>query len=333
MRARLTVVLLLLAAPALAGCAENPATTSLPATTPSPTPSAATPPRPVVIIEPVCEPFIILHDKPDGFVPGEEMRFNATLRNCTSETLTATIPYCPKPGELEMRLTVDGEDLFLRYGSARPEPADEGCDTFARVLEPNATFVLDGGWDGRVATTACTGFCSGEWAEPGAYALHVTLVSREGARWEADATLTLLAPRLPPYVNDGKITLLMNESYRAGESATILARNDDTVAYSYRTFYAACDLAYFGERGYPFLIPPGTHCDIANSASLAPGETVTLFSWPLTECTEDNWGCSESRPLPPGTYHVAGTFHQDVDRYWEKPDATTRAGVTFRIEG
>ena len=92
--------------------------------------------------------------------------------------------------------------------------------------------------------------------------------------------------------------------------AVVRARNVGSVAYVYRTYYAACELTYHTESGRRFLVPEGTHCDIANTASVEPGQTVDLFTWDLDECVKDSWGCSQEnhRDLAPGRYEVRGTF-------------------------
>ena len=74
-----------------------------------------------------------------------------------------------------------------------------------------------------------------------------------------------------------------------------------------------------------FIIPPGTHCDILAEETIEPGERKKLFTWSLDECVKDEWGCLESRPLPPGTYTIKGRF---------KPKAggtPVSAETTFRI--
>ena len=84
-------------------------------------------------------------------------------------------------------------------------------------------------------------------------------------------------------------------------------RSDDT--YIYNPFYEACDMVY---RELPsrrrFLVPEGTHCDMAGNGKLEPGQTETLFRWGLDECVEDNWGCTKARDLPAGRYLIKGWF-------------------------
>jgi hypothetical protein len=93
-----------------------------------------------------------------------------------------------------------------------------------------------------------------------------------------------------------------------GPGVAVKARNRGTVPFVYSTHYEACGMTYHTDAGRQFLIPPGTHCDIANTATIEPGATVDLFDWDLTECTRDAWGCAEKRPLPAGTYHLRDTF-------------------------
>lgn len=326
----------------LAGCLQAPAddetpTTTTTTTTPSGTPtSPATTPvtgtRPNVVFEEECVPFdVAVTEGADGFRPGEWARLRASLRNCTSEAMHVTLPYCAKHDAFEARLVVDGETWFLQNERAVRELPEEACEAFQRLIEPNETFDLDLGWRGTVARTCFEkdGCPFGDWVEPGSYDVHVVLASAEGGRWEDDVTLRFLAPAQPPYVQEGILVLLFEETYPQRERIEVRMRNDGDKTYVHSEVYAACGMRFYDADGYPFLIPPGTHCDIANTDTIAPGETVTLFTWELTRCTVDHWGCAESAPLPPGTYHVSGSFHEDGERHWENPE--TRTGATFRI--
>lgn len=135
------------------------------------------------------------------------------------------------------------------------------------------------------------------------------------------------------------VVFLLQPEYGAGATVEVSIRNVGPVAYAYRTHYTACDLTYWTASGQRFIIPPGTHCDLANRAALAPGDSTRLFNWSLDECTKDTWGCAAKRPLAPGTYHVRGDFHPVVGEgdaaqggsVPADPGNATRAGATFRI--
>jgi len=111
---------------------------------------------------------------------------------------------------------------------------------------------------------------------------------------------------------------LLNEVYSVEDTMEVKLRNNspDTIIHS--TFYAACNLHYFDSKNREFVIPPGTHCDLANRSELFPGQTITLFKWDLSECTKDNWGCVEKSPLPRGQYRIAGVFkNKDNSKEYE----------------
>ena len=125
--------------------------------------------------------------------------------------------------------------------------------------------------------------------------------------------------------NGGPIRFVLNDRYRAGGSIDVVIENVGNSAYVFQSFYQACFLSYFDSSGRRFIIPPGTHCDLRAEETIRPGERKKLFRWNLHECVKDEWGCQESRPLPPGTYTIKGRF---------KPKATgtaARAETTFRI--
>lgn len=326
----------LLVALLVAGClqAPPPEGTQTPsgATTPSGTPTPTATPRPTVVFEEECVPFAVnVTEGADGFRPGEWARLRASLRNCTAEPMRVTLPFCAKPDEFEARVGVAGETWFLQHDRAVRELPTDACESFQRFIDPDETFDLDLGWRGTVARTCLErdGCPFGDWVPPGDYDVHVILASAEGARWEGNVTLRFLPPLQPPYVQDGDLVLLLNETYTKGERIEVRMRNDADKTYVFSAFYAACGMGFYDAEGYPLLVPPGTHCDIANTDTIEPGETVTLFTWDLSECTADHWGCAESEPLPPGTYHLAASFHEDGERYWENPE--TRTGATFRI--
>lgn len=95
---------------------------------------------------------------------------------------------------------------------------------------------------------------------------------------------------------ESDIRFLLKDTYNAGERTAVAIENVGSDTYSYYIFYQTCYLSYFDSTGGQFIIPPGTHCDIANQAELGPGETVQLFEWNLDECIVDQWGCVENRP-------------------------------------
>jgi hypothetical protein len=140
-------------------------------------------------------------------------------------------------------------------------------------------------------------------------------------RHRAGATPTPASPES----SRGPIRFLLGDRYRAGDSIDVVLENVGRKAYVFQLFYQACFLSYFDSSGRRFIIPPGTHCDILAEETIRPGERKTLFRWKLDECLKDEWGCVESRPLPPGTYTIKGRF---------KPQAggtPARAETSFRI--
>jgi hypothetical protein len=121
------------------------------------------------------------------------------------------------------------------------------------------------------------------------------------------------------------IRFVLGDRYAAGRTIDVAIENVGTRPYLFQPFYQACFLRYFDSSGRRFIIPPGTHCDILGEETIKPGERKKLFTWSLDECVKDEWGCLESRPLPPGTYTIKGRF---------KPRAggtPVRAETTFRI--
>ena len=105
------------------------------------------------------------------------------------------------------------------------------------------------------------------------------------------------------------IQFVLKDTYKVGEKVEVKIHNAGKIPYSYNQEYPACDLSYFDESGRKFIIPPGTHCDLAVYIEIEPGETKTLFEWDLSECIEDRWGCVKSKPLPEGTYTIKGQFN------------------------
>jgi hypothetical protein len=126
-------------------------------------------------------------------------------------------------------------------------------------------------------------------------------------------------------VSQGPIRFLFDDSYAPRARVDVKIENVGTRGYRYvDTQYAACFLRYFDSSGREFKIPPGTHCDIISPATIEPGEVRTLFTWRLNECVKDRWGCVKSRPLPPGTYTVRGSFRPMGGGMRARPEATVR---------
>ena len=128
-------------------------------------------------------------------------------------------------------------------------------------------------------------------------------------------------PTAPP----SPITFVMQDSYALGQDIAIKIRNNGTTKYFYSTYYPACNnlsfldlslkvrrIESFGETrelaAGVFLVPQGTHCDLAGDTGLLPGEEAVLITWGQQECVIDNWGCAESIPLPAGDYNILGRF-------------------------
>jgi len=105
------------------------------------------------------------------------------------------------------------------------------------------------------------------------------------------------------------IQFVLNDTYAAGETIEVKIMNRGRISYTFNPYYEACYISYTDSSGRPFIIPPGTHCDLIVSEDIKPGEIKTLFKWELDECVEDNWGCARSVPLPEGTYTLKGKFY------------------------
>ncbi len=121
------------------------------------------------------------------------------------------------------------------------------------------------------------------------------------------------------------IRFVLHDTYLVGQTARVGIQNVGDRPYRYQLFYAACELRYFDEDGRRFIIPPGTHCDMIAFGTIAPGETKPLFTWKLDECVRDAWGCVRSKPLPPGTYTIAGRFKP------ERSGERVRASGSFEL--
>jgi hypothetical protein len=120
------------------------------------------------------------------------------------------------------------------------------------------------------------------------------------------------------------IRFILGDRYTAGETIDVVIENVGTRDYVFQSFYQACFLLYFDSSGRRFIIPPGTHCDMLAQETIRPGERRKLFSWSLDECVKDQWGCTKSRPLPPGAYTIKGRFKP-------KGGPPARVEMTFRI--
>ena len=129
---------------------------------------------------------------------------------------------------------------------------------------------------------------------------------------------------------ESPIAFVMEDSYELGQDIEIKIRNSGTSSYVYSEYYPACvnlefydgsqeahrferfsemEGSYFVEM-HPglFVIPEGTHCDIANESQIEPGEEVVLLTWRQEECIKDSWGCVEKVPVKAGRYTILGKF-------------------------
>lgn len=138
---------------------------------------------------------------------------------------------------------------------------------------------------------------------------------------------------VPAMDAEPEIEIHVNDTAAAGTRVEVRARNVGSSTFSYSLLYEACRMTFHTDDGRQFLVPEGTHCDIANPGTIRPGQVVTLFTWGLEECTLDQWGCVEREPLRPGTYHLRDTLCiADPDGYGGDCEAgSTRTGATIRI--
>jgi hypothetical protein len=155
------------------------------------------------------------------------------------------------------------------------------------------------------------------------------LTLRDGGEGRSTSSTETQEPSAtPPATSESSglpIRFVLADSYAAGETIRVAIENVGTRAYVFQSLYQACFLSYLDSSGRRFIIPPGTHCDILAEETIRPGERKKLFTWRLDECVKDQWGCAESRPLPPGIYTIKGRF---------KPKAggrPARAETTFQI--
>ena len=123
---------------------------------------------------------------------------------------------------------------------------------------------------------------------------------------QRDVTLPTLTQ---PAEGGEDLVFVMQDSYREGGTAKIKIKNTGSRAYIYSTYYSACtNLHFLKENGMAFKIPEGTHCDLANTDQILPGQEIILLEWSIDECTEDHWGCVKSALLPSGRYAIKGEF-------------------------
>lgn len=265
----------------------------------------------------------------------QNVQLEVAFTNCGSAPITlAREELCTQHG-ITAALERDGNTSHLLFwSSARASwpPGKGTCGDVAeaRVVAPGETVAQTFSWNGTLLCEGCE-LKENEPMAPGDYDLVARARSEGRNAWEARAPMRLLPPRVPDFDANASIVFVLEESYHVGETVAVQARNVGNVSYAWNPFYAACALQYFHDDGRPFLVPPGTHCDVVSHDLIEPGQTVTLFNWTLDECVDDQWGCQEARPLPPGVYHLRGTFSPargefDVDRA-----NGTRAGATLRI--
>ena len=130
------------------------------------------------------------------------------------------------------------------------------------------------------------------------------------------------------------IEFVMEDSYALGQDIEIVIRNVGTSSYVYSEYYPACrNLEFYDGSGEVrpferfsgmegsymvelppglFIVPEGTHCDIANESQIMPGEEAVLLTWSQRECVKDKWGCVESVPVKAGKYTIVGRFPETV---------------------
>ena len=150
---------------------------------------------------------------------------------------------------------------------------------------------------------------------------------------ETPASTETITPDIPPptAVSSGntgsgsRIEFVMEDNYALGQDVEIKIRNNGTSSYVYSEYYPACvNLEFYdgsqearqverlsGIVELPpglFIVPEGTHCDIANESQIKSGEEVVLLTWGQRECVRDNWGCAESVEVKAGKYTIVGKF-------------------------
>ena len=152
----------------------------------------------------------------------------------------------------------------------------------------------------------------------------------------APPTVGGTAPEEEPNASDSPIEFVMEDHYALGQEIEIKIKNNGTTSYVYSEYYPACNNLEFyygsqearqletleGSVELPpglFIVPEGTHCDIANESQIKPGEEVVLLTWSQHECVKDKWGCIESVPLKAGRYTIVGGFPESIGS--SEPDA------------
>ena len=148
-----------------------------------------------------------------------------------------------------------------------------------------------------------------------------------------------------PTASDSPIEFVMEDNYVLGQDIEIKIRNNGTGSFVYSEYYPACrNLEFYDESEEAwqlesfsqivelphglFIIPAGTHCDLANESQIRPGEEVVLLTWSQQECVKDTWGCAESVPVKEGKYTIVGKFPESKGSgnpnapWYEKGDET-----------
>ena len=125
---------------------------------------------------------------------------------------------------------------------------------------------------------------------------------------EAAAIVGGTAPEEEPATSHSPIEFVMEETYALGQDIEIKIRNNGTESYVYSEYYPACrNLEFYDGLQQArqlerlsgivelspglFIVPEGTHCDIANESQIKPGEEVALLTWSQHECVKDKWVC------------------------------------------
>ena len=146
-----------------------------------------------------------------------------------------------------------------------------------------------------------------------------------------------ITPDIPPptavssgtTASDSPIEFVMEDTYALGQDIEIKIRNQGTDSYVYSEYYPACQNLEFYDASQQarqlerlsgivelppglFIVPEGTHCDIANESQIKPGAEVVLLTWGQRECVRDNWGCAESVPVRAGQYTIVGMFPESM---------------------
>lgn len=262
--------------------------------------------------------------------------FVVTLDNCSDRTITVDDEWaCGYPRLAEVTVGGGGEQGHLSFGTASrtPQPGECGDARAYSPIAPGANVSTSVLWDGTYTDTPCGFGCDVRTKRPASVGEHVVVaVYRLDDGSEVRGTLALdVAPAaVPPAPEPGELELVLNATYGAEEHAQVILRNVGTRTYVYNPWYASCGMSYYTDDGRPFRVPEGTHCDLVGYQDLAPGDEVLLFTWSLDECVVDNWGCSQAEPLPPGTYHLRGSFAVKGTESTHDPELSA-VGASFEI--